>query len=468
MIERLLRDGAVYAASAIVSRGLAFLLLPLYTRLLPSAEYGALELIVTVGLLVNLVAPLEIGQGMAREWSEQADARARGALASTALGFTVATHALFLAPALVAAPWIGGALLGDAHFAPAWRAGACFIVANAVVLQMLSQFRWDLRPGRYFAGSAAYALFTALLGGGGAWMAGLEGLLWGQTLAALLAIGAAAALQRDAFGLGMDAALLRTMLAFSLPLAGASALAFASFHANRLILGALASLDAVALYGVAAKVAGLSTLLIVGVQGALTPLIYAHHRDPRMPHQLARAFEAFLGLALLVCLGLGLFAVELIEWVATPAFAAAAPLLAWLAPAALLSQMYIFLPGIAIARRTGVQLGVSAVSALLALALNRLLIESHGALGAAWAQVAAALSFLMLWGAASQRAYPLALRPLVIVSSVAAYGLVLFVLRDGAGAALRAAALAGFAVFAWASGLLRLSELRQALQSARQ
>lgn len=460
MIERLLRDGAVYAVAAVVSRGLTFLLLPLYTRLLPSVEYGALELILTVGLLVNLAVPLEIGQGMAREWGELPDARSRRALATTALGFTAATHALFLIPALGAASWIARALLSDAAFAAPWRAGACFIAANAVVLQALSQFRWDLRPRHYLVGSTTYAMLTALCGAAGAWAGGLEGLLWGQTTAALLALAATVALQREAFGLQICGPMLRMMLAFSLPLAAAGVLAFASFQANRLMLAAMASLDAVALYGVAAKIAGLTTLLIVGVQGALTPLVYAHHRESRMPAQLARTFEAFVGVALLVCLCLSLFAAQLVRWLATPAFVASAPLLPWLAPAALLTQMYIFLPGIAIARRTGIQLGVTAASAALALALNYLLIAGHGAAGAAWAQVVAAATYLVLWGVASQRSYRLPLRLWVIGSTVTVYALLLLAVPAEAGSWLRLTALAGFAAFAWAVGLLRWADPR--------
>lgn len=466
MIERLLRDGALYAAAAIVSRGLTFLLLPLYTRLLSGAEYGALELILTVGLLVNLVAPLEVGQGMAREWSELPDEASRRTLASTALGFTAATHALLLIPALAAAPWITRALLGDASLAGAWRAGACFIAANAVVLQALSRFRWDLRPRHYLAVSTIHAALTALAGGAGAWVAGLEGLLWGQTLAAVLAAVAAAALQRGAFGLRIDAPMLRAMLAFSLPLAAAGVLAFASFQANRLMLGAMTSLEEVAVYGVAAKLAGLATLLIVGVQGALTPLVYAHHRDPRMPAQLARAFEAFLGVALTVCLGMGLFGAQLVDWVATPAFAASASLLPWLAPAALLTQMYVFLPGIAIARRTGIQLGITAASAALAIALNYLLIAAHGAPGAAWAQLAAAFAFLVLWGVASQRSFRLPLRLPIIVSAAAVYVLLLLAVPADASAWLRAAAVVGFVAVLRASGLVRVDELRRGLSTA--
>ena len=57
MIRDELRDGTVYAVSAVLSRGLAFLIVPLYSRLLAPADYAALDLIATAG-----VHKLEHGQ----------------------------------------------------------------------------------------------------------------------------------------------------------------------------------------------------------------------------------------------------------------------------------------------------------------------------------------------------------------------------------------------------------------------
>ena len=410
MIDRLLRDGVVYALAAIVSRGVTFLLLPIYTRLLDPARYGALELILTTGLLVNIVVSLEVGQALAREWAEQTDEAQRRRLASTTLTFTLLTHLVFLGVALAASGPITRALLGSPVFEPDLRAGLVFIAANAVFLQLHNQFRWDLRSRSYAAVSVLYGVFTVVLGAGAGRLYGLQGALYGQALAAGLCSALSLVLLRGQIRLVIDTRQLARMLRFSLPLVLTGIAVFASFYVNRLILSALASLAEVGVLGVGQRVAGLTTLLIVGLQGALTPLVYRHYHEPGVPAQLARIFETFVAVAMLCCLLLSVFGRELIGWLAPPELAAAAALLPWLAPAALLSQMYIFAPGIAIARKTTWQLALTGVSAVLAIVLNLLLIPKWGAWGAAVASCAAAGAFLVLWVAASQRAYALPIR----------------------------------------------------------
>ena len=421
MIDRLLRDGAVYALAAVVSRGASFLLVPLYTRLLDPTHYGALELILTAGLLVNLVVALEVGQGLAREWAEQPDGVRRRSLASTALTFTVFAHAAFLALALAASAPLTQMLLGSHAFEAELRAGLVFVAVNAVFLQLQNQFRWDLRARSYAAVSVLYGVLTLALGAALGRTHGLEGILWGQALAAGASCAAGLVLLRGQVRLALDRSQLARMLHFSLPLVPSGVAVFATFYVNRLILSAFASLPEVAILGVGQRIAGVSTLLIVGLQGALTPLVYRHHREPGAPAQLARIFEGFVAVAMLTCLLLSVFARELIGWLAPPEFAASASLLPWLAPAALLSQMYIFAPGIAIARKTTWQLALTSLSAALAVGLNLLLIPQWGAWGAAVATCVAAVLFLALWIAASQRVYALPLRWRALALAVVGY-----------------------------------------------
>lgn len=422
LIRELMRDGAIYALSAIASRGLSFLLVPLYTRLLAPAEYGALDLIVTFGLLVNLVVALEVGQGMARDWAEEPEAMARRQLASTALLFTLLVHAAFLIVALFAAGSLAKGLLGSSDLEPVMRAGLLFIALNAVFLQLQSQFRWELRPRAYAVVSMLYAGLTLILGAVLEKWGGLQGVLWGQAAAAAVASLTSLVLLRRSLELTFDCKKLARMLRFSLPLMPAGLAIFCSFYVNRLMLNALSSLDEVAVFGVASRIAGLTTLLIVGFQGALTPLIYVHYREQGVPRQLARILEVFVAAALVACLAFSVYAREILSWITTPDYAASAVLLPWLAPAALMTQMYIFLPGIAIERRTGWQLMLTSFSAVVSIGLNALLIPRWGALGAAVATCAAAIVFLVLWLRASQRLYSLPLRMRAVVSAIVTYG----------------------------------------------
>ena len=96
MIRALWSDGLVYAVGTILARGIALLLLPLVTRALSPADYGALELIVTFGVLVNLIVPLETSQALARYWHERSDVSSRRRLAGTAWTFTLEPRAVRL------------------------------------------------------------------------------------------------------------------------------------------------------------------------------------------------------------------------------------------------------------------------------------------------------------------------------------------------------------------------------------
>lgn len=471
MIGALWRDGVVYAAGSILARGIALLMLPLYTRVLAPADYGALDLIVTCGVLVNLVVPLETAQALARFWNEREAGEPRRRLAGTAWSFALAGYALFALVTLPLAGPIADALLGDARHAAALRAGIAFIAVNGLFLLLQNQFRWELRPRAFAAVSVLYALLTPAFVALFAWGlgAGLEGVLWAQFVAAALCTGLSLLWLRGTLSLGLHRADLAEMLRFSLPLVPAGIAVFASFYVNRLMLNALATLDDVGQFGIASRLAGMVTLVLVGIQGALTPLVYAHHHEPETPARLARLFEGFVAVALVACLAIGLFGRELIATFATADYAQAAPLLIWLAPAALLAQMYIFAPGIAIAKKTHWQLAITVASALLGAALNGWLIPIAGPMGAALATLAAGALFFGGWLIASQKLYPLPLRGGALLAATALFVLVALAVPRldvalGTGPMAWAAKLALLAVIAVAMfplGLLQIQSLKQ-------
>lgn len=408
MIKVLLRDSLIYGLATVLSRGLAILTVPFYTRLLSAPDFGVLDLLLTLGVLVNLIVPLEVGQGLARFWSEAAPGQGRERLASTTFCFSALMYGLFIVIALIAAPqlnaWLGFA---DRHL-PALQVGIVLVACNGLFFSLQNQFRWELRSMEYAWTSLVYAILLLVLGIGlaGPLGMGLLGVLIGQLLAAAAAGVLAWWRLRGTLAFVVDLGQLRALLAFSWPLVFSGVATYLSLYANRLILNSLTSLETVGLYAVGARVAGLAALIIVGIQGALTPLIYAHHQEPETPGRLATIFSGFVALALLTCLGAGLFAPELVRLFAPEEYAPASRLVAILAPAVLLSQMYIFAPGIPLAKKTYWQLAVFTASAAVCVGLSLLMIPPFGAVGAAWSALASSLVFFALWAFLSQRWYP--------------------------------------------------------------
>ncbi|QNP60960.1 oligosaccharide flippase family protein [Paenacidovorax monticola] len=421
MLKQIARDGSIYAVGTIVSRGLALLTVPSYTHFLDPAGFGALDLILTAGVLLTLVIALEVGQGLAREWTTLPDTKSQRKMAGTALCFTALMHGSFLALALPFSASLSEVLFHTADRSSLVEAGLTYIAWNALYLQLQAQFRWSMQPLGYVTTSVMYGLMTLILGFylGRQW--GVTGVLIGQTLAAASAVGVSLWVLRTQFDWTLNLKHLRSMLAYSLPLAPAGLATFASFHANRFILNLYTNLDQVGQYAVASKVAAITALLTVGIQTALTPLIYRHHAAPQTPNQLVRLLEGFTTAALTLSLGLSLYAQELILWFSGPMYLPSTVLVAWLIPATLLSQMYIFFPGLALARRTVIQLMITVLCGFVALCLNFILIPIAQSQGAAVSTLITAILYIGIWARESQKTYQLPIRTGRIALAVSTY-----------------------------------------------
>jgi O-antigen/teichoic acid export membrane protein len=89
----------------------------------------------------------------------------------------------------------------------------------------------------------------------------------------------------------------------------------------------------------------------------------------------------------------------------TREFITGAPLIGLLAPALLLSQMYIFAPGIIIAKKTHLQLWIMLFYAFVSIVGNYFLVQRWGILGAATATLLASSLFFSCWVFFSQMLY---------------------------------------------------------------
>jgi len=324
------------------------------------------------------------------------------------LFFSLAMYGVWLAVTLWLAEPLASMILGGSGYLPAFRMGMLFIAANGLYLLLLNQFRWQLRSRAYASVSVAYAvmtlsfalLFCVLLD------MKLVGVMLAQFLAATLAALICFYMLRATYGPVFDTRLLKKMLWFSAPLVPAGFLVFLNLYVNRLALNYFMSLEEVGVFGIASRIAGMAALLIIGIRAALTPLIYENYRRPETPSEIATLFGWFLAFAFPACLFLAVFAREAIVILANPEYAEAAALVIYLAPAMLMSQMYIFAPGIVITKKTYWQFWLTLASATVSVVANLVLVPLAGVTGAAIATLASALVFFFGWVWISQRLYP--------------------------------------------------------------
>jgi O-antigen/teichoic acid export membrane protein len=214
----------------------------------------------------------------------------------------------------------------------------------------------------------------------------------------------------------------------------------------------LLDMHSVRLYGVAARLASFASLMLVGFQGALVPLITTFHHEPRAPSDLARAFRYFLACAMPATLLITLYSREVMVFLAEDLYVEGHVLIPWLAAGTLLSGMYVFMPGLWLARKTYLTLAINVASAVVAVALAAVLVPTVGMVGAALATLAGgACNFLAMF-VMSQRQYRLLVEWTRILAGLGLFAVLVTVdslsaLADNLGHWLRAGYAALAALF---------------------
>ncbi len=102
-ITRLAQHSAIYGLGGLVSRFVALLLLPLYTRYLTPADYGAVETLVALAAILATVLRLGIASAFFRFYFDSADTAHRLRVVRTSFWFTMTMATLGLVAGLVLA-----------------------------------------------------------------------------------------------------------------------------------------------------------------------------------------------------------------------------------------------------------------------------------------------------------------------------------------------------------------------------
>lgn len=396
MLKQLFKDSAVYTVATLLTTGLGFVLVPIYARVLSPAEYGLFDYVTVIGLLVGVTVALEAAQGLMYYLAQEKDAEVSSRTISAGFWVHAVAYTAFCVVVIALAAPIARALLGAE--ADHWLVVVSVLqfFAVAMVRMWTVVERSLLRPWRVLWISVGSAALAGALGVVGALSWGVTGLMAGQFIGqgvvAVLLVG----LYRKQVFRRFDPAIAKKLLAFSAPLVFSSVAFLLATYVDRLLVKDMLGLEALGYYGLGARVASGVTLLLVGFQSALSPLIYASLDRPGVHQDVARIFRLFATVASAALLVLMLAADQVVLIIAGPEYEPAVPVLRLLAAAALIQGSYIFFPGLYIARRTGTLAAIHCVGVVLNAGLNILLIPRWELVGSGVAALIGAITIFVL------------------------------------------------------------------------
>jgi O-antigen/teichoic acid export membrane protein len=466
MLRRLLKDSAIYTVPSIFSRGLSLILVPVYTRVMDPADYGSFDLLMIFASIINLTIALEISQGVARFYASESDPIKRKSYVSTAFWFTLVCYTIFTLGILFLSPYISEMIMGRSGYLSEFQTGIIYIFFNGIFYFIQNQLRWEFRSRQYAILSFVMTFVTAATT---IWLAyflkwGFSGLMIGMLIGCSFATLIGLFWLQNSLERRFNFSRLLEMLSFSTPLVFSGIAVFITQYIDRLMINYFLSIEQVGLYGIGYRLASVASIVMVGFQSALTPLIYANLKNPDTPQQLERIFRIFIFFALLFFLVLTLFSIDILKLLTTSEFYNASVVIVYLVPAVFLANMYIFSPGISIAKKTHLIFWINIGGCSVNIFLNYLFIPILGINGAGLATCLSYVLIFWLYVKISQKFYLIPYNWLIIILATSSAITLVIILsqiktNDLVRWLLNCMALTIFCVVAFSVGLIQKHEV---------
>lgn len=414
---------AIYVGGALLAKVAKFLLVPFYVHYLTQAEVGIVVFLQAVSYALARVFPLGLGQAVKRYYVEYESA-AEADRFTAGIWWTVTTAAVGLSALLMGTASIWGQVIGS-QIATSLIVLA---VADAALqgIGTIPLMRYIVRQEPLAHSAFSIAQVVSVTGAvivfvaGFGW--GVEGVIWGEivgygvwALASAVIVNAPAR-WRPTFGR------LREAFRYSIVLLPHLVFVWGITFADRLILEATVSLDALGVYGVGYQMATVLTMVSIAISNAWLARFFRTGEGEGGPAEYARTFSAISILTLSLALGLFVFADEVIAVVANREYAGAVLILRLVVVAHVFhaANQFFMLPLFLVKQTrhisTSTGLGLAAN-----VGANLLLIPALGIVGAAVATIAAYLTASAASFAYARRGYPVRLewRTLAVATGAA-------------------------------------------------
>ncbi|HNF84020.1 MAG TPA: lipopolysaccharide biosynthesis protein [Solirubrobacterales bacterium] len=435
-LRRLATTGAAYTAASIISKLIAVALLPLYTRYLTPADYGAAEVMFSAVVAASIIIRLGVVEALLRFYYKQGEEPA--AVVSTSFATLFWAGLISVIVLMPFAGPISQLLLGESE--P--TLGRIAIVGLFVLTlseYLLTIFRLDERARAFFTVTMLSVLITIpvtvilvvpldL---------GAEGLLAGSYGTGLAIVLGLIFYNRRRLALAPDRPLLKRMMAFGLPTMPAELSLYSLSFIDRILIARKLGLAEAGLYSIAIKMSQGIAVLVRGFQLAFPPLAYSIQDDDEARLAYSAVVTWFVTVMAFVVSFLWLIAPWIVGLLAAPEFSEAADVVGPVSAGAALYALYMVL--LVVLGRTGrteYNLPATIAGLVVNVGLNLLLLPLWGIIGAGVALVVSYLVVVVLMYLFTQRLFPVPyewlrlVRVLLATAALVAIGEV-FVPDDG-------------------------------------
>ncbi len=470
---KFLKHTAVYGFGSVLLQAVGIVLLPIYTHYLAPADYGVLDIINRTGDIIVVLLMANGIRGAAFTFYCQAETEEmRARTASTVAAVLFAGCFAGILATITFAPIISAALDIESQ-------SLAVVGLAAAITQLLPALPMTLMQARvestaYIVASLIATAFRLLLV-----IVGVVVLNWGVwgvllgTLAANLVSGVFLNLREfSRTGFRPEFSVFLPVMRFAWPFVPGGIIGFALFNGDRYFLLENAGREAVGLYAVGARLASVvSSLCFAPLFQVWSASMYEAYREPDCAKVIGRVFTRLLAPSMFTGLVVYLFRTEILELLASPEYANAAPVIGPMIISSCLISAQVLGDGpFYVFRRSRTKLLVTIGTTLVAFGLYAMLIPRFHVWGATLSVVISSAFYASATILTAQSVYRIeyewrrlfALVSIILILAAFSW----FVAPDGLGLVWKIMLAIAFPLIAWSFNLISIDEKKAVTQAA--
>lgn len=423
-----LQQSILYGMSIALMKGVSLLILPFIAHRLSAAEFGRLEVISTLAVIGSILVGMGLEDTLFRFAGSASCKAQQRRIASEIFSLSLVIAVLALISGWFAASTIAAWIPGDPSIYEV-RLVLSVLALEGCIAIPLGWLRMNNRAFSFFFASSGRALLQAILVVTLLYLdRGVAGILEAGLIAAIAQTLLLSYLQLRDSGLSFNLQTGKRSFIYSLPIVGSGLLAFALNGLDRWILAEHSTLADVAEFGIAAKFALATVLLLQPFGMWWSPRRFAVLNEKDGREKVARFVAIGTGLALLIAVSVGLLSPALINWLLPASYSHAGQYVLGLVLIMLLKELTeLFNIGCFVGKTTHCQFVINLAGAIIAITAMLLLTPKYQVWGIIFSLLLAQFIRLLLFYKASQYFLPLnyPLRRLLVLASLSIIWLLL-------------------------------------------
>lgn len=314
-IKQLSKHTLVYGIGNILNRGMTFLLLPFYTNLISTADYGIYSLIYSFIALTNVFFIHGMDTAFMRFFIPEKDETKRRLILNTVYTSIFVSTTLLSAGIYVFLPYFSAEVLSIPSSSVMLLYLTLIILFDAVAFLPIVYYRAVNKPLNYvlivflevLVNLSLNIYFVAFQ------KMGLSGILLSNVISSITKFLLSSPVLLSQFRFVWNKQIWKNILKYGLPTVPAVFFLILISVSDRFLLKYYLGAEAVGLYASGYKIGVVMALLITAFRFAWQPFYLSKGENPDAPYIFARIFTLFVAVTGFIFLGVSLVLVELLK-----------------------------------------------------------------------------------------------------------------------------------------------------------